>query len=97
MGLRNWREENSLLGFAGIEFYAGMPGDTGSFHTDKIKPLDGDFTSLADYGVPAHEYMNGDAYSGSVYADCHYRADFSEWSGGKDARVLCFLLKEKEE
>lgn len=97
MKLREWLKENGFLIYSDIEFYLGLYGNINSFHTDKIKAIDGDFESLGDYEVLTYEYMNEEEYNSSICANVGLKADFNEWFDNRYALILCFLLKEPEE
>lgn len=59
------------------------------FHTDNCKPVD-DYSELAQVGF--YELMGEDEYNGSLLANSDISADFSDWYGSGDAKVLCIML-----
>lgn len=79
--------------FADIEVY--VPISTGEFypdhfHTDNCTGTD-DYSESAEVGLV--ELMDEDEYNSSLLANCDVAADFGDWYGDKNAKVLCVMLK----
>lgn len=77
-----------------IEVY--KPKSTGRyypnhFHTDNCKFTE-EHTDKLEVGL--YELMDEEDYEDSIMANTCVYADFSEWYGNKNAKVLCIMLKE---
>lgn len=59
------------------------------FHTDNCKPVD-NYNELAQVGF--YELMGEKEYNGTLLANSDISADFADWYGSSDAKVLCIML-----
>lgn len=60
------------------------------FHTDNCKFTE-EFTDESEVGL--YELMDEEDYNHSIMANTSDYADFEEWYGNKEAKVLCIMLK----
>lgn len=60
------------------------------FHTDNCMCAE-EFTDESEVGF--YELMDEEDYENSLCANSCVTADFDEWYGNKDAKVLCIMLK----
>ena len=66
------------------------------FHTDNCVELgdsspNGEYTE--DMEAVLYELMNQDEYNNTLMANCNIYADFNDWYGNKNAKVLCIMIK----
>lgn len=66
------------------------------FHTDNCVGLGegsphGDYTE--DMEVELYELMDQDEYNNTLMANFDTYADFEDWYGDKNAKVLCMMIK----
>lgn len=59
------------------------------FHTDNCK-FTAEFTDESEVGL--YELMDEKDYNHSIMANASDYADFEEWYGNKEAKVLCIML-----
>ena len=85
------RETKKKLDFDDIEVYADK--GRGTFHTDNIKDVD---DVPENTRVVAWELMDEDTYNQTILANTCVTADFEDWYGNKEAKVLCILIREGE-
>ena len=84
--------------YAAIEVYA--PNDTGEhmpsfFHTDNCHSPEEWEQEYDDYSdVVFYELMNEEEYNYSILANGDATADFTDWYGDKNAKVLCIMLED---
>lgn len=62
------------------------------FHTDNCKGIEEGFDDESEVGL--YELMDEDDYNDSILANSCMKADFGEWYGSKDAKVLCMMLAD---
>ena len=60
------------------------------FHTDNCRAVD-DYDEDAEAGLV--ELMGEDDYNHTLLANGDICADFDDWYGDKEAKVLCVMLK----
>lgn len=76
--------------FVDVEVYRNFNSSRFGFHTDRIK-------SVENYDdndeVIEEELMDEEDYSNSILANGGINADFEDWYGDKDAKVLCLKIK----
>lgn len=41
------------------------------------------------------KHMDKDAYNGTILANTVDAADFVDWFGNKDAKILCIIIKKQ--
>ena len=46
-----------------------------------------------DMEVGLYELMDEEEYNNTIMANCDIYADFEDWYGDKDAKVLCVMIK----
>lgn len=67
-----------------------------SFHTDNCELL-GDTSPYGNFSedmeVGLYELMNEEEYNNTIMTNCDIYADFEDWYGDKDAKVLCIMIK----
>lgn len=64
-------------------------------HTDNIKSLDADIDSLPDEFDGMVELMTEQEYNDTVLANSSMSADFEDWYGNKNAKVLVVVLSHE--
>lgn len=64
------------------------------FHTDNCISTD-DYTDESEVGF--YELMDEEDYNDSIMANTSECADFNEWYGDKEAKILCIMLADFEE
>lgn len=67
-----------------------------NFHTDNCVGLgdgspSGDYTE--DMKVGLYELMDEEDYNQSLLAGCDITADFEDWYGNRNAKILCIMIK----
>lgn len=85
-------EVKNLTEYTDIELYTAKDRDHRNFHSDYIKSYEGeekDELLIVDY-----QLMDEDDYNHSVVANTCVSADFTEWYGDKDAKVLVCIVAE---
>lgn len=60
------------------------------FHTDNCYCVE----ERADDEVGFYELMDEETYEHSILATANLRANFEDWYGNKDAKVLCMMLAD---
>lgn len=94
MTIKELKEE--LKGqYAECEVYRSTDKSSNTFHTDHCVSLDdcsphGNYTE--DMKIKAYELMDEDEYNNSILANGEFTADFNDWYGNKNAKVLCILV-----
>ncbi len=74
----------------------GKIGHSRIFHTDTIEEiLEGGYRDT--WEILDYELMNEQDYDTSVLANASPEADFAEWYGDKEAKLLCILVSEDNE
>lgn len=51
----------------------------------------GDYTEDMEVGL--HELMDEEDYNQSLLAGCDITADFEDWYGDRNAKILCIMIK----
>lgn len=81
-----------------LEVYEAMSGGKyypSNFHTDNCRSL-GEDSPYGNYDddmeVGLYELMDEEEYNNTIMANCDIYADFEDWYGDKDAKVLCLSL-----
>lgn len=59
------------------------------FHTDNCKLVD-NYNELSQVGF--YELMGENEYNNSLLANSDISADFADWYGSSNAKVLCIML-----
>lgn len=82
-----------------LEVYEAVSGGKyypSSFHTDNCRSL-GEDSPHGNYDddmeVGLYELMNEEEYNNTIMTNCDIYADFEDWYGDKDAKVLCIMIK----
>ena len=81
--------------YAQIEVYKAIGAGEhypNHFHTDNCKDIEEGFNDETEVGL--YELMDEDDYNHSILANSCTSADFEEWYGDKDAKVLCIMLAD---
>lgn len=60
------------------------------FHTDNCETTD-DYDDDTEIGI--YSLMDEEEYNNTILVNGCVTADFGEWYGNKDAKVLCLLIK----
>lgn len=83
---------------AEVEVYT-YTGKKHIIHTDCIESLDIDINDMYCAAIDEFDYevMNEDDYNNSVLANTGMMADFDDWYGNKNAKVLVVVLKNYTE
>lgn len=69
-------------------------GSRRSIHTDFIISTDAEIEDVEIQELEAdYELLNEEEYNNTIYANCGEYADFAEWYGDKDAKVLVIVLR----
>lgn len=67
-----------------------------NFHTDNCRSL-GEDSPHGNYDddmkVGLYELMDEEEYNNTIMANCDIYADFEDWYGNKNAKVLCIMIK----
>ena len=66
------------------------------FHGDNCVELsncspEGDYTEDMEVGL--YELMDQSEYNNTLMANCDIYADFDDWYGNKNAKILCIMIK----
>ena len=66
------------------------------FHANNCVELgngspDGDYTEDMEVGL--YELLDQDEYNNTFMSNCDIYADFADWYGNKDVKVLCIMIK----
>lgn len=61
-----------------------------NFHTDNCEQVE-EFTDESEVGL--YELMDENEYNHSIMANSDIYADFEDWYGNKDTKILCIMLK----
>lgn len=78
-----------------VEVYKPLNTDTGryypkNFHTDNCVGME-DYTEDMEVGL--HELMDEEDYNQSLLAGYDITADFEDWYGDRNAKILCIMIK----
>lgn len=71
--------------YANVEVYKNYNSTKYGFHTDRIKSVD-NFSSTEE--VKEYSLVNEEEYGETVLANSSLNANFEEWYGDKNAKVL---------
>lgn len=63
------------------------------FHTDNCFYVIEGYNDDSEVGL--YELMDEEEYNNSILANTEMFADFEDWYGNKDARILCVMLKKE--
>ena len=98
MTIKEVIEENKGK-YTELEVYKAMSGGKyypSNFHMDNCRSL-GENSPHGNYDddmeVGLYELMNEEEYNNTIMTNCDIYADFEEWYGDKDAKVLCIMIK----
>lgn len=85
--------------YAELEVYKAMSGGKyypSNFHMDNCRSL-GEDSPHGNYDddmkVGLYELMDEEEYNNTIMANCDIYADFEDWYGNKNAKVLCIMIK----
>ena len=65
-------------------------------HTDSIQSLDVDPRSINPDLIQDYDYVSEEEYNRTVLANSCTPADYYEWYGKKDAKVLIIVVKRED-
>jgi hypothetical protein len=71
--------------YSDVEVYKNYNSTKYGFHTDRIKSVD-DFSGNDE--VKEYSLVDEEEYGGTILANSSLSADFEEWFGDKNAKVL---------
>lgn len=85
--------DRNLNKYVDVEVWLTDPGAWNRFHTDVISTCENwhDDTEVVDW-----ELMDEEDYAHSIMANSCIEADFAEWYGDKDAKVLVILIEKDD-
>lgn len=82
--------------YEAVEVYKPIEGEVDCFHTDNCVSLGGDSSYgnyTEDMEVSLYELMDEEEYNNTLLANGCLDADFDEWYGDKNAKILCIMVK----
>lgn len=96
MNIKNLKEllKNQGKKYEEIETYVYRFNEKKEIHTDYIKGVeleDDDEAEVIDY-----ELMNEEEYNKSVLANSSLTADFEDWFGNKNAKILVVIVEKDD-
>lgn len=78
--------------YAEVEVYMPVDKMPDHFSTDNCKDA---YSYNDDTKAEFFELMDEDTYNGTILANTVDTANFADWLGNKDAKILCIIIKKQ--